>query len=237
LADGTLYIASADGTLTAIEAPPAVTAPLVSLEITGPVQVVESSSASYQARAHYGDGSVVERTLLAEWSVEPDRFAAIDGPGQLVTRELIEPTHDVLVKARYSERGQTVEGQLAVRLVIGVTPLRLVQRNLQAAIQIKLGTLEELDAALERERASLEVLLAQPSTPPIVRARARVTLAICREEEARRDIERSIDDLTWSGARSGSAAADRVPPGRRSGQDCSNLSVPDAESVGPPPRP
>jgi hypothetical protein len=238
LADGTLYIASENGTLTAITAPQVVPAPLVGLEITGPGQVAESSSASYQARAHYGDGSVVERTLFAEWSVEPNRFGAIDGPGQLVTRELIQPTHDVVVKAVFTERGQTVEGTLAVRLVIGVTPKQLVLRNVLATIQIKQGTLRELDAALERERASLDVLLALPSSAPILRARARVRLAICRQEGARSDIEWSIYDLSravegWRGA----GSVDPAPPGARPGRDCSGLFVPDAGSGGAAQRP
>jgi hypothetical protein len=205
LADGTLYIASADGTLTAITAPEVVHAALVSLEVVGPVEVAESSSASYVARAHYADGHAAERTIQAEWSVAPERFAAIVGPGQLEARELIQPTHDVVVKARYSEQGSTVEGQLAVRIVIAVTPKQLVLRNVFATMGVKQGVLRDLEAALERETATLEVLLGLPSSPAILRARARVRSAICREERARSDVEWSLYDLAkavegWRGA-------------------------------------
>jgi hypothetical protein len=205
LADGTLYIASADGTLTAITAPEVVHAALVSLEVVGPAEVVESSSASYAARAHYADGRAADRTIQAEWSVAPGRFAAVVGPGQLETRELIQPTQDVVVKARYSEQGTTVEGQLPVRIVIAVTPKQLVLRNVFATMAVKQGVLRDLEAALERERASLEVLLGMPSSPAILRARARFRSAICHEERARLDVEGSLHDLAkavegWRGA-------------------------------------
>jgi hypothetical protein len=144
----------------------------------------------------------------------------------------------VVVKAGYTERGQTVEGPLAVRLVIAVTPRQLVLRNLLATIQIKQGTLRELDAALERERASLDVLLDLPSAAWVLRARARVRLAICREEGAHSDIEWSIYDLSrvvagWRG----SGQVDPTPPNAPPGQDCSSLFAQDGESVSPAQRP
>jgi hypothetical protein len=221
LADGTLYVASADGTLTAISAPTVVPAPLVRIEITGPARVVESSSASYRAQAHYGDGSVRERTLQSEWSVAPDRFAAITGPGLLETRELIQPTHDVVLKVSYTERGQTVEGTLAVQLVIGVAPTELIRRNLMAAIETKRGILHELDAALERERASLSVLRDLPPSKWNYRARVLVSSAICRQEEARGELEWSIYELAKVIAtQSASGSFDTPLPPVRRRSDC-----------------
>ncbi len=237
LADDTLYIASDDGTLTAITAPRVVPAALLSLEVAGPAQVVESSSAAYVARAHYADGSVLERTIQTEWSVEPARFATVVGPGQLETHELIQPTHDVIVKARYTEQGQTVEGERSVRIVIAVTARQLVVRNVLATIQIKQETLRGLDEALERERASLDVLMGLPPSGPIFRARARVRLAICREEGARSQIAWSIYDLAravegWKGA-----GSIEPPPGGRPGRDCTGLLVAEPEEGGAAQRP
>jgi hypothetical protein len=153
--------------------------------------------------------------------VAPDRFASITGPGQLEARELIQPTHDVVIRARYEERGQAVEGTLAVRLVIGVTPTELIRRNLMAAIEIKQGLLRELEAALELERASLSVLRDLPPSLWSSRARVLVSRAICREEEARSELEWSIYDL--SRVLATQSASERfdapAPPARRS-PDC-----------------
>ena len=196
MADDTLYIASADGMLRAIAAPRHVPAPLVSLEITGPTQVLESSSATYRALAHYEDATVVDRTLSAQWSVAPDRFAIIDGPGLLRTGQLIRPSEDVVVTAVYSELGQTVQATLDVQVVIGVTPADLVRRNVEAAITSKEQILDDLDGALERERASLDVVRTLPPTPSNIRTGVLLRRAICREDQARAEIERSIFDLS-----------------------------------------
>lgn len=88
------------------------------------------------------------------------RTTACHCPGELETHELIQPTHNVVLKARYTERGQTVEGTLAVSLVIGVAPTELIRRNLTAAIEIKQGMLplRELPGDLSpRRRPSVGV--------------------------------------------------------------------------------
>jgi outer membrane protein assembly factor BamB len=192
MADDTLYIASADGTLTAITAPRGSAADLVRLDVAGPTQVAESSSAAYRALVLYADGASAERTLVSEWSVQPGLHAAMPGPGVLTTGELIRPSEDVLVRARYTERGQTVDGALAVRISVGVPLEDLVRRNLAGALQIKQQVRLDLDSALQRERASLDVLRSLPPTPWSERAMALVTQAVCWEDQAEVRVEWSI---------------------------------------------
>lgn len=195
LADDTLYVASPDGTLTAFTAPRVVPSPLVSLELAGPAQVPEGTTAAFHALAHYADGSVVERSLLSQWSVDPGRFAAFVQPGQLAAGTLIEPFHDVQVEARYVEHGQAAQAALAVRLAVGVSLQQLVRRNLAATLDLKQRVVRDLASALELERASAAVLRELPPTPWSTRAGPLVLDAICREEDAREAVEWSVYDL------------------------------------------
>jgi hypothetical protein len=158
LADGTLYVAASTGVLTAISMPDAVPSPVVSLEIVGPAEVTEGSSAQYRALAHYADGRTYERTFVSEWSVRPATFASITSSGLLNVTELLQPFQDVKVKARYTENGRTVEAQITVRLVIGVDLTEFVRRNLAATVGIKEKLASWLDVALARERAVRDVL-------------------------------------------------------------------------------
>ena len=91
----------------------------------------------------------------------------------------------MVVTARYTELGQTVEGTKAVRIVVGVPAKVLAKRNLRAAIELKNRILIDLAAALELEQATVAVI---GNEPPLVRA-------ICREEGAQQEIESSIADL------------------------------------------
>jgi outer membrane protein assembly factor BamB len=195
LGNGTLYVASADGTLTAIAMPEVVPVPIRSLEIVGPAEVVESSSAPYIARAHYEDGRIRDRTLSSSWSVAPSTYASMGPAGVMTTTELLQPTQDVVVRARYTERGQTVEATLPVRLTIGVPLAEFIQRNLIRSIGIKKTLLVDMEGALARERAALSVLR---GLPPTFRNQLRVqltNLAITREENAKALLRDSIDKL------------------------------------------
>jgi hypothetical protein len=195
MADDTLYVAAVDGTLTAISAPRVVPSELLSLEVTGPTQVGESSSASYRARAHYAGGVVADRTLSSQWSVHPGTDAAFTGPGELQTGQLIRPYVDVAVKAGYAEGAQTVEGTLSVRITAAVTGEELVRRNVEEAIELKRRAMSDLSAAIARERASQDVLATMPPSPWVERAIPLVAEAVCWEMGARTSIGWSINDL------------------------------------------
>jgi hypothetical protein len=225
LADDTLYVASTDGTLTAFTAPQVIPSPLTGLELSGPSQVVEGSVTLFKALAHYANGSIVDRTALVKWSVQPDRFASIAQPGALNAGLLIDLFHDVLLRAEYVEFGQQADAEQGVRLVIGVTGRQLVERNLTAAASRKQTALEELAAALELERASRAALAALPPGPWSLQAMPLLLDSICREEDAREAIDWSLYDL---------ARIMELPwqPGTGSAE-----GVPAAEPPAPRPRP
>ena len=184
IADGNLYVASSDGTLTAIAMPTSAAASLEGLEITGPTEVVEASTVPYRALAHYSDGQVRERTLSAQWSVAPSTYAGIGSDGALVTTELIRPAEDVLLRAQYDEGGRSVSAALNVHVVIGVSIPELIRRNIEASLEIKAGILRDLDAALEREGAARAL-----RSLPALRS------AILQEAAARRQIVSSVRSL------------------------------------------
>ncbi len=161
LGEEILYVASADGMLTAISTPEYTPAALLEIDVTGPAQVVEKSVASFQARAYYSDGRIRDRTALAQWSVDPDGDASIDALGQLSLGELLAPTREVIVRASYTEGPVSVDDEVLVELVIGVSLDEFVDRNLLAARQIKGQVLQDLDAARVREEAAMAVLRAQ----------------------------------------------------------------------------
>ena len=49
---------------------------LTGLEIIGPDEVAEESTASYKAIAHYDNGTTKDVTTLAEWRTEPNTVAS-----------------------------------------------------------------------------------------------------------------------------------------------------------------
>jgi outer membrane protein assembly factor BamB len=194
IGDGALYIASSDGTLTAVSIGEFVPAPLVRLEVSGPPEVVESSSAAYRAVAYYEDGRVRDRSLAAEWSVAPGTYASIEPGGVLTTAELLQPAQDVVVRARYAESGQTVEATRVVRLLIGVSLPQFIRRNLEASIEIKEQVVRDLEAALARERAARDVL-AEPSSRMPSQKRSLVEWSIDRELAAEDILRATIETL------------------------------------------
>lgn len=193
LANNTLYIASSNGTLTAVNMPTYVPSPMVRLEVMGAAEVPENSSAPYWARVFYQDGRVWDRTLASQWSVEPGTYATFTPDGVMTTTELLQPAQPVVVRARYAERGQTVEGTMNVRLVIGVPIREFIHRNLVRSIGIKEQLLRDLDTAMVRETAILEAL---PPTPRNEGIRVLVTSALSREKDAASGLRLSIEELT-----------------------------------------
>jgi len=171
LGDDMLYIASANGVLTAISMPGFSPATLVKLEIAGPSQVQENSTAQFSAMAYYDDGRVRNRTLVAQWSIDSAPSASLDTNGVLTTTELFTPVQPVTIHATYSENGVSVEAQKTINVIIGVTLDQFVIRNLAGARSMTQHVLEELSEASVREQAARAVLGRQaPATPSRIRA-------------------------------------------------------------------
>ena len=161
LANETLYIASDNGTLTAIAMPEFIPSPVVDLEISGPDTVPENFSAQFTATAHYEDGRIRDRTGLTEWTVAPAMYASMDSDGLMTTTELFEPAQTVLVRAEYTEDGVTVTDEVEVQLVIGVSIEAFIERNITGAMEIQQQVLAQLETALLRENAARAVLSEQ----------------------------------------------------------------------------
>ncbi|GAI49038.1 unnamed protein product, partial [marine sediment metagenome] len=75
---------------------------LVGLEIAGPNEILEETTAQYEAIALYGDGSSADVTSLTQWLVEPNEYADIDEPGLLIPEDMYEPV-ELTVYAHYAE--------------------------------------------------------------------------------------------------------------------------------------
>jgi hypothetical protein len=90
-------------------------ADLVGLEIVGPGEVAENFSVSYQAIAHYDNNSTRNVTDSAEWAVEPNTAANIDGNGILTTKDIV--THQTAtILASYTEGDVTVEAEKGINI-------------------------------------------------------------------------------------------------------------------------
>ncbi|MHC4457062.1 MAG: LamG domain-containing protein [Planctomycetota bacterium] len=81
---------------------------LVELEIAGPNKVAENFSANYKAIAHHVGGSSSDVTGLADWLVEPNMHAIIEG-GLLATEGIDRPEEDMTINAQYTAGDVTVE--------------------------------------------------------------------------------------------------------------------------------
>jgi hypothetical protein len=158
IGEETLYIASDNGIVTAISIPEYTPAALVELEIEGPTEVQEFTTAAYKAWAHYDDGRVRNRTNLTEWSAVPADYASIDEYGELEVQEMLVPSQTIVVGALYREGEAEAASSLDVTLGISVSLDRFVERNVQAALAAKQRALEALEEAEEREAAAIQVV-------------------------------------------------------------------------------
>jgi len=154
----TLYIASDAGVLTAISIPEYTPASPTEIEIEGPIEVQEFTTAAYEAWVRYDDGRVRNRTNLSEWSVEPSDYAAIDAHGELAVGEMLVPSQAVRVRAAYREGEAELEGELEVSLGISVSLDAFVDRNVEAALAAKRRALEALAESDQREAAAIRVV-------------------------------------------------------------------------------
>lgn len=94
---------------------------LQALEISGPDEVPEDSSASYKAIAHYDNNSTRDVTDSALWSVDPNTLAAIDENGLLTTQPINYLTEDITIYAQYTEDSNTVDAEKDVA-VLAICP-------------------------------------------------------------------------------------------------------------------
>jgi hypothetical protein len=167
LADETLFVAAADGVLTAISMPEHTLAPPAELQIEGPTAVQEWTTASFEVWVTYADGRVRRRTQFSEWSVAPQDYASIDASGELSVTEMLQPEQRVVVGARYREHEIEIEGALEVTLGISVSLDDFVRRNVEAALSAKRSALGALAEAQRHELAALRAVQQQiPPGPP-----------------------------------------------------------------------
>ena len=96
--------------------PPAAAQTLTDLRIEGPPAVMENSTTDYIAIATFSNGDEFEVTLLSEWSVAPDDYAAIDQFGYLMTEEVPED-QDIVIQAVFTWDGVTETATLDVTIV------------------------------------------------------------------------------------------------------------------------
>jgi hypothetical protein len=156
LAEDTLYIAASTGVLTAIAMPAFSPSPPIRLEIGGPSEVAEFTTAAYTSTVYYADGRVRDRTRVTEWRATPGP-ATIDEDGTLAVPELLAPIEGVTIVATYIENGVLVADASEITLRIGVTKDAFISRNIQAAADAKRVALVALAEADVRERAAIEV--------------------------------------------------------------------------------
>ncbi|GEM_PF-6997921 len=93
---------------------------LIGLEIVGPTEVPELSSAEYKAIAQFDNGTTKDVTALANWQAEPNNIALIDA-GKLTTGEALYPQQKINIYAQYDTNEINVNAQKEV-LVIAVCP-------------------------------------------------------------------------------------------------------------------
>lgn len=201
LANDTLYIASANGTLTAIAMIAIAPAALTRLEITGPAEVPEMSQAQFSAVATYDDGRVRDRSLVATWSLSPTTSATLDGDGTLATTELFTPSEPIRLHATYAERGVEVSADRDVLLVIGVSLDAFIERNLRGMADLENQCVATLDAARLRRSAAAQVLLDERGNgahgdPTHIQVLNHLTQAAHWADLAKNTLIQSLDDLS-----------------------------------------
>ena len=87
----------------------------VDLEITGPEEVAENSTAQYSAIALYEPNYTGDVTNFTIWSLEPQECGSINENGVL-TVERIEILENITIYAQYTVEGITLQTEMAVRI-------------------------------------------------------------------------------------------------------------------------
>jgi len=94
---------------------------LIGLEITGPNNVEETTSAQYNAIAFFEGGNTLNVNSSTSWSLDSNMYASIEENG-LLTVEDIDLPEDITIYAQYSKDQATMEAQISVHLSLH-TPL------------------------------------------------------------------------------------------------------------------
>ena len=200
LGNDTLYIAG-DGVLTAIATPEYIPATPVKLEIEGPDEIFESSTNAYQATVYYNDGRIRNRTALCNWTLTGTPLAAIN-QGSLSIGELLYPQETVVLRAEYTQGETTLVDEKEVIVNISGTVCELVTRNLEGALKLKQEMLLDIERALARERASADIIkgahhnLCDINNQDLNKSWNQTHLAIVREKAVKKDLEKSIVNLS-----------------------------------------
>ncbi len=88
---------------------------LVDLEITGPNEVLELTDTQYMAIATFEGGLTSNVSLSAQWSVEPNLYASIDGAGCLTIEENEHPV-DITLYTRFTYNDTTLTAEKSVHV-------------------------------------------------------------------------------------------------------------------------
>jgi hypothetical protein len=86
---------------------------VVKLEITGPNEVSEETTAQYNAIAYYEDESLQDVTASVAWSLEPATYGNINDNGLLTLNTLDAPA-EITINGQYTECQATAKGQKAI---------------------------------------------------------------------------------------------------------------------------
>ena len=112
--DGSMYVS--DGGIGTVWRIAPIVGKLESLEIIGPDDVVENSSAQYIAKAHYTGGTVANVTNSVQWNVEPNNMCQINNYGKLSTNDISMPTEQVIISAEYTGGDATTQAKKNVTI-------------------------------------------------------------------------------------------------------------------------
>lgn len=85
------------------------------IQIEGPTEVVENSTARYRAVATYDDGTTVRLNTATAWSLDPPAGASIDENGRIRTSDFSEPC-DITVHTRYTEGVVSLSAELSIHV-------------------------------------------------------------------------------------------------------------------------
>lgn len=88
---------------------------LMGIEISGPDEVAENSSASYRAIAYYDNDSTKDVTDSVLWVVEPNTIASIEA-GMLTTKDIIKD-ESAIIWVSYTEGETTFEAEKAIDIL------------------------------------------------------------------------------------------------------------------------
>lgn len=181
---------------------------LSALEITGPNEVPEDSTAWYQATAYYDNGMSKDVTNTAEWFVEPNVVCDINA-GILATEHLNRLDEGITIYANYDENSNYVDAAKEAQIFsvcsegAACTLEGLVERELSRIMARKQGIMQELEEIMAQEQTVFEMLdtyfkdrdFRTAKKNDIVKSKQAIHSAIQHEKQAETAVEQSLDKL------------------------------------------